>query len=248
MTARIFLIFQLTGLICASCIACLADSPVKDTVYYESKKRYLNIALAFTRREYNIRIDSPIPDSFPYRQGIIYSTDVRNLIGLIIDWDKLTIGFNFKYGGQNPYRFGPSTQHNFGLQLSNNKFLIEGAYKFNRGYYDKNSPSYIQDFDDQTPYFQVPSLFAQLYSLKGLYFINHRKFSYKSAYGAGFRQVHSAWSPVFSVGYYNEILSADTNFISEAWSSTSTIYSSLKRIKNNAVIIGAGASVNLVLA
>lgn len=182
-----------------------------DSSYYVSTKNRLNLGLLISERSYEIAF-SPLNNDSTARD-FSYTANAPGAIGFIADYDKLSLAVLFKGRAKDDPKQGFTRFSNFSLAIGGNTFLLEGGYRFFKGFYDKSSPAYLPGYADSTPYFQQPGLTANYVKVKGYYFTNRERFSFKSVYSCGYRQLKSAYTWVLTANLLHERLTADSPLV-----------------------------------
>ena len=220
-----------------------------DTNYYRKYNDRLIIALYQSNRQYNIHYTQKlIPDPL-VKSKINYFANANNVTGIEIDYDKLSLSLGFKSSppdGQS--RQEKTTYKSLNFSVGGNTWFLETSYKNYKGFYDNNTAAYDTSFNPDKPFYQSGSMSTKGLKVKGFYFFNHRKFSYKSSYTCIYRQLKSAFS-FFAIGniYYNRF-SSDTSFIPPpVWNFYSAYYD-MNRLNVLAFSGGMGASGNLIIS
>lgn len=179
-----------------------------DTTYYASCKNRLSLGLIVSDRSYRIDIES-----IERTNTVNYAADARSAIGFVADYDKIALAVLFKANYRDEARKGRSSYNNFMIGIGANRFLLEGSYRYFKGFYDENSGAYLPAFTDTTPFYQARGLGATLLKMRFYYFTNYKRFSFKSAYSCGYRQTRSATSFILSFQMINERLRSDSVMI-----------------------------------
>jgi len=213
-----------------------------DTTYYVSCKNRLSFGLMVSERSYNIDISADTGTA----TTINYDTEARNAIGFIADFDKLSLKILFKTKEKLNERKGNTRNSNFFIGFGSNKFLIEGSYRFFKGFYDETSGNYIPQFNDSTPYYKSSGMSANLIKAKVYFFNNHKRFAYKSVYSCGFRQLCSSYSGVLSANFMNERIIADSSMIPTLLQNEYGNASDIRGIAHTGFGAGAGLTGTLV--
>lgn len=182
-----------------------------DSSYYVSTKNRLNIGLLISERSYEIAF-SPLNNDTSARD-FSYSANAPGAIGIIADYDKLSLAVLFKGRSVDDPKKGFTRFSNFSLAIGGNAFLVEGGYRFFKGFYDQSSPAYLPNYTASTPFYQQPDLTANYVKIKGYYFTNRERFSFKSVYSCGYRQLKSAYTWVLTANLLHERLNADSALI-----------------------------------
>lgn len=193
--------------LCSPSFTLLAQK-IWDTTYYASCKNRLSLGLIVSDRSYRIGIESDNRNN-----AVNYAADARSAVGFVADYDKIALAVLFKAKYRDEARKGRSSYNNFMIGIGANRFLLEGSYRYFKGFYDENSGAYLPAFTDTTPFYQAPGLGATLLKLRFYYFMNYKRFSFKSAYSCGYRQTRSASSFILSFQFINERLRGDSAMI-----------------------------------
>lgn len=214
-----------------------------DTSYYVSCKNRLSLGLVFSQRGYQIDIKSDTGSIPP----VNYNADARSAVGFILDFDKLSVQALFKTREHLNDKKGKTRNNNFLLTIGGNKFLFEGSYRFFKGFYDETSGDYLPEYNENTPYYQLNGMTENLFRAKVYYFSNNRKFSYRSAYYCGYRQIKSAFSAVITANFMNERLVADSSLIPYFLKTNYGNASNIRGIAHTGFGTGAGITGTIVI-
>lgn len=178
---------------------------------------------------------------------IDYNMNGKGVSGFIFSYDKIYFALGFKTSNTEESKKGKSKNQNIALQLNGNKLVIEAGYRNYRGFYDASTPVFIQGFSDTTPYFRNESLQNKNLKIKALYFLNHKKFSYNSAYFGSFRQLKSAFSWILNGNLYFSKIQSDSTVIPFYAHDIFAEYGELNGIRVTAFSLGGGGSANLIV-
>ena len=226
-------------------VLCVAE---QDTNYYRKYNDRLIIALYQSKRQYKIDYTQKLmPDTFG-KSKINYLANANDISGIEIDYDKISLSLGYKStppDGQS--RQGKTTYSSLNFSVGGNKWFLETSYKNYKGFYDNNTAAYDTSFSKTKPYYQNHSMTTKGLKVKGFYFFNDHKFSYKSSYTCTYRQLKSAYS-IFALGnlYYNRF-SSDTAFIPPLVWGFYPGYYDMNKFNVLALSGGMGASGNLIL-
>jgi hypothetical protein len=172
----------------------------------------------------------------------------KRCLDLFLNYDKIYFAFGFKTEQKNNDAHKGNTNYsNYVLQLGTNKLVIEGGYRKYKGFYDASTPQYIKPFTDSTLYYQNKNLENRNFKIKTFYFLNHKRFSYNSAYFGSFRQLKSAFSLLLGANFYTNKIVSDTSLIPPYARDIFGNYSMLKEIHVTGFSFGGGGSANLII-
>jgi hypothetical protein len=219
-----------------------------DTTFYQQYPQKLVVTLHQSVARENIISISQ--DRIADKNGLTslrFASQAKNFTGIAFDYDifGLSIGVN-TFPSQDTYKKGTSKNTTIAFSFGTNKLAFETSYRNFKGFYDRNTENYTIGFGPNSPYFRIPSMQFVGLKFKMMYYANHRKFSYKSAYASTHRQLKSAWSPVFSVGAYYNNLSTDSTFFPKQIAPFYSVDRGLTEIGVKGISSGGGASGNLI--
>lgn len=220
-----------------------------DSSYYHQFPQKLVITLNQSYiRTSNIEISENSNKAIDVISNINYASETNTYTGIGIDYDVFGLSINFKSADRGDIaRKGSSQNSNIAFNFGSNKLSFDLIYRNYKGFYDEYTANYTKDFTEQSPYNQKSNMSLNTYKIKALYYRNHKKFSYKSAYLSTHRQLKSAGSLVFGGKVYRDILNTDSTFIPYQ---LKEYYTDMQNLNNLSVIgIGAGGgwSGNLVI-
>jgi len=144
---------------------------------------------------------------------INYIANSNHVTGVSLDYDILSLAFGFRSVPSGNTRTGNTDYFDIGANINTSGFRFENSYKRYTGFYDKNTPKYVQPFTETTPYFQNPSLNIRVIKSKLIYTISHKKFSLSGAYANVKRQVKSAGSVLLVYNFYALSMYSDSSMI-----------------------------------
>ena len=202
-----------------------------DTSYYQKYSDLLGVGIFQSIRNNTIVLEKLHVTNTTAFNEVRYNINGKAVTGFILNYDKIYFAFGFKTTqSNNDFRKGNSNYSNYVLQLGTNKLVIEGGYRKYKGFYDAGTPQHIQPFTDSTLYYQDKNLESRNYKIKTLYFLNHKKFSYNSAYFGSYRQLRSAASWLLGANFYVNKIVSDTSLIPPYARDIFANYSMLKEI------------------
>lgn len=215
-----------------------------DTTYFKSAKNKLNLGFVISERSYQIDI-AGIRENAGV-QSFKYNANAPEAIGFLVDNKKLTLQVLFRLKPKDDPKKGISKFSNFALSLGGRNIVVEGGYRFFKGFYDETSGNYLPDYNDSTPYFRQPTLSANYIKVKSYFFLNRKKFSYKATYSAGFRQLKSASSLVLTANFLSERLVSDSALIPVFLDNAYSTGENIRGVSHFGFGTGAGYSGTLV--
>ncbi len=221
-----------------------------DSTYYQKYSDKLIISIYQSQRRFTIDLSqSLIPDA---GKGLVkYNAEANRATGLNFLWDK--IGFSFDYKTLIPdtkavRQLGASKYFNLGFSFGANDVIIEPSIKQFNGFYDVLSPIYLPNYvDGNSTLYHDENLVSRVIKVKGLYFTNHEKFSFRAPYSHNFRQLKSAFSWVFMGNIYQNKISSVNGIIPPLLRGYFFGGNDLKRLTMVGFSNGLGLSGNLVI-
>lgn len=219
-----------------------------DTTYYRKYNESLIISLYQSfARQFDIEISEKFPPDTG-KSGIHYFSDADVVSGIAIDYDKIGIAFGFRsVPPKDAKRKGNTNFFNLALNIGGNKWRLESSYRRYRGFYDANTANYSPLFNDSTPFYHDRSLLNENIKFKFLYFLNHKKFAYKSGYGSNYRQTKSAASWMLLGNLYFNRFGADSSLFPFPVRNYYSNLGDLDRLRVIGLSAGGGFSWNLII-
>jgi hypothetical protein len=229
----------------------IAERKIDSTMIYHSKYTdRVIVSLYQSERSFNLGIqgfdgleDSVLP--------VQYRSDARRASGIALDWDKISLSFDYKLDipdSTRSRRFGKSEYFNFIFGFSFRKILVETSFRKFQGFYDMNSPSYLQGFkSDTSAFYQNSDLTLARHNFKFLWFSNKDRFSPKAPFNGIYRQKKSAaaWALVSNVAFSR--MSSAGNLIPQPLSNQYADTRQVDGLRAFHLNFGGGGSVTLVI-
>lgn len=220
-----------------------------DSTYYKKYNESLIISLyqSFARK-FDITIEEKFfPDTG--KSALHYVSDANNVTGIAVDYDKFGVAVGFRsVPPKNAQRTGSNHYFNLALSVGGVKWRLETSYRRYSGFYDANTANYDSTFQDGTsPYFQDQSMVNENLRFKFLYFFNHKRFAYKSAYGSNYRQTKSSASWMLLGNLYFNRFSSDSSLFPPAVRNYYDGLADLDRMRVFGFSAGGGFSWNLII-
>ncbi len=217
-----------------------------DTTRYEWFHNHLCVGIFQSNRNYTLTMNQNFfPDERNHTE-IKYRDNAKAVTGIALDFDKIALNIGFKTRQDDVTQKGKTNVNNIGLVVGRTKLFASVFYRKYEGFYDVNTANHDSLFGAGTPFYQAPDLRNTTYRAKVTYFPNWKKFSIKSTFSAGFRQLKSAGSLAFNAGLYHNTLSADTSFIPPAQRQYYDSYADINYLRTMSAGFGAGGSYTIV--
>ncbi len=182
-----------------------------DSLYAIKYPSKLGLSIFQSKPSYQIDINQKLSLDTTGDSPIRYSTLAKNVTGIGIFYDKISlfVGFRSPVNKDERLRKGRTNYSQVGFAITGVKLRIEGSLRSYKGFYDLNSVNYIPDFTDSTAYFQNAYLVNRSLRAKAFYFVNRKKrFSYGAAYVNNVRQLKSAGSFIIATNLYHYSLNS----------------------------------------
>jgi hypothetical protein len=225
-----------------------ASSQSYDTNYYQKYSDRLVVGLYQSYRNYDLAVHQLSTTTDSSRSKLDYIADANNITGLSLAYDKFSFSFGFKSTPpQDADKKGKTSYRNFGFSMGGNKWILEAAYRRYQGFYEKNTGNYDTTFKKTGKFYQDPSMLNESVKAKFMYFTNNKRFSYKAAYVASFRQLKSSFSWVFVGNIFYNKLQADSSFAPRQVQPYYGSYADLTTLNVFGISGGAGGTFTLVL-
>lgn len=214
------------------------NTPKKwDTTCYISYSHKLNVYAGYSVLRYNLDIQSQFKHPYKYPTSINYTTYTPLNYSIGFSYDKISFGFSFaqRYSYDST-QSKPKTQYKaYSFSFGGNKFIIEPYYTKFKGFYDSNTPNNDTTFKIHKRYYANPSLEISSFKINSIYFLNNKKFAYRSLSGITYRQLQSKGSWLIIANVYYTRMHSDSMLYP---SSVELAYDSV--IKLNAFTIYGG--------
>ena len=220
-----------------------------DSAYYRKYNESLIISLyqSFARQ-----FDITIEEKFLPNEGksaLHYYSNANTVSGIAVDYDKFGVAVAFlSKPPRDTERKGKNNYFNLELNIGGVQWRLESSYRRYRGFYDANTANYDTAFKDGiSPFYHDNSMVNENLRFKFLYFFNHKKFAYQSAYGSNYRQTRSSasWTLLGNL-YFNQI-NTDSSLFPAAVRNYYNGFGNLDGLQVVGVSAGGGFSWNLVI-
>ena len=235
-----------------STIVSASASPVDtskiDTNYVKLYKNQLIVALWQSERSFDLTLaQKMVADSG--LSTINYIANSNHVSGVSLDFDILSLAFGYRSVPSGDKRTGSTDYLDFGFNINTSGLRFENSYKRYTGFYDKNTPKYVQPFNlDSTPYFQNPSMNIRVIKSKMIYAISHKRFSLSGAYANVRRQVKSAGSVLLVYNFYGLSMRCNSSIIPPPLQKYyGPVWDGLNRMNIYAFSAGAGLTRTFVI-
>lgn len=175
-----------------------------DTLCYKSYKEKLNVYFGVNNVRYVLNINSKNKKPYPYPSGISFDSYTPVIYSIGFSYDKISAAFSFgKKYSYDSTQSKPRTNYNFySFSFGGNKFIIEPYYSEFKGFHDAMSPKNDTTFSKTKRYYADPTLRVRSFKVNGIYFLNHKQFSYRSMTGYSYRQTQSKGSWLLLMNAY----------------------------------------------
>ncbi len=221
--------------------------PAFDTTRCQKFNSSIIIGLFQTYRNLNNNFTQGIyPDSAGVSKDD-YFAESKLITGIEVNYDKFSFGLALSSKPQDGssgkgYTKAVGANFNFG----GNKWQLENTYRSFKGFYDRNTAAYDTNFKQTGQYNYQPNYLNTLGRTKFMYFTNHRRYSFKSAYSCNYRQLKSSASWIFSANSHYNLIRNDSSFFAPVSQAFYGDYAKMNRLSVYAISMNAGAAVNIV--
>ncbi len=219
-----------------------------DTLKYRKFERVLIVGIFQQFRNFSNTFDqSLVKDSLGLSKHV-YVAESQLIGGVVLNYDKFSVSFGTK---TQPQQFstgkGNTKTFNIGLNVGDNRWVLENYYRRFTGFYNKNTPNFDTTFKQTGNYYLQPNLKSSLLMNRFMYFTNYKKFSYKSGFGCNYRQLKSAASWILGSSFNVYTLTNDSSIFPIKSRQFFNSYSTLKGFQSVNFGINGGAAGTLVL-
>lgn len=227
---------------------CLLVAGAHDTTYYRKYNDKLIVSIYVSERRYNIGMSQRFDSSPLLNTDLDFQADANKVTGIELAYDKVGVSFGIKATPPlDVNRKGKTDYKNFNFSFGGNRWLLETSLRRYKGFYDNNTSNYTPGFDSIKNFYQDPNFLNRSVRAKFLYFFNHKKFSYKSAYSCNYRQLKSAFSWIVVSNFYHNKLVTDSSFIPDPLKFYYNRQAYLSQLNTTGLSVGGGFSCNIVL-
>ncbi len=218
-----------------------------DTLKYRKFDYVLIVGLFQQHRSFTLKLQrQDVPFNTLSSQTL--SAESSLIGGVTLGYDK----FQFSFGTRNTPQDnsggkGYTKTFNIGVNVGDNRWLLENYYRSFKGFYNKGTPNFDTTFNTTKQYNLQPGLTSNLFMTRLMYFTNHSNFSYKAGFGSDYRQLKSAatWILGGSFNIYN--LKNDSAIFPQKAQPIFSDYGNLQGFHSSNLSIHVGAAVTIVL-
>lgn len=177
-----------------------------------------------------------------------YMAESRLTAGLEINYDKFSLAFAVRSTPQaNSAGKGNTHTLNGNFNFGGNKWFLENTARYFKGFYDANTPGYDTTFKETGNYRLQPNLTHTLLRSKFLYFTNHKRYAFRSAFACNYRQLKSGATWILSANTGYNYLRNDSSFFAPVSRPFYGGYASMNGLKVFSASLNVGAAGSLVL-
>jgi hypothetical protein len=161
-------------------------------------------------------------------------------------YDKLSLSLTFKSVSIDEKIKGATRYFNISNSFGGQKYIVESSIRRYKSFFDSNSPNYNSAYTPPSPFFINKDLRAVSIKSKALFFSNHERFSYRSAYSLNYRQLKSAATFLLAAGIQYNNWKSESFFAPDIKNYYEDMVQ-LKKLTSYALIGGFGGSANIIL-
>ncbi|MCW3077540.1 MAG: hypothetical protein JWO32_2149 [Bacteroidetes bacterium] len=177
-----------------------------DTLKYQKFDYVLIVGLYQQHRSFNNEFQQIINKDTSGLSLHSYMAESQLISGVSINYDKFSLSFGTRSSPQSESSGkGYTKAFNVGLNIGDNRYLLENYYRRFVGFYNRNTPNFDSSFKRTGQYYLKPNLTSAMLMSRIMYFTNYNNFSFKSGFGCNYRQLKSAatWIVGASFSVYN---------------------------------------------
>ncbi|PBQ31827.1 hypothetical protein CNR22_08620 [Sphingobacteriaceae bacterium] len=219
-----------------------------DTTRYQKFSSNLMVGIFQSYRNFNNEFQQfTIPDSLGISKHK-YVAESNLTTGIEVNYDKFSLGFAVKSTPkQNHNARGNTKTVSANFNFGGNRWMLENSIRYFKGFYDANTANYDTTFKETGNYYYQPDFTNTLFRSKFLYFTNHKRYSFRSAYVCNYRQLKSGATWIFSGNSTYNYLRNDSSFFPAATQAYYGDYGAMNGMKVFAVSLNAGGAASLVI-
>jgi hypothetical protein len=219
-----------------------------DTTRCQKFKSNLIIGIFQSYRNFNNEFSQTINKDEKGVSKTKFAAESRLTTGIEISYDKFSFGFAIKSTPQkNSGGKGNTQTFNGNLNFGGNIWHLENTLRYFKGFYDGNTATYDTTFKETGNYYYQPNFTNTLMRTKFLYFTNHKRFAFRSAYACNYRQLRSGATWIFSANSTYNYIRNDSAFFPTPARPFYGDYANMNGLKVLGVSINAGGAAMLVL-
>lgn len=219
-----------------------------DTTRCQKFKSNLIVGIFQSYRNFNNQFEQTLIED---KKGISknnFAAESKLTTGIEVSYDKFSFGFALKSTPQkNSTGKGNTQTFNGNLNFGGNIWHLENTVRYFKGFYDSNTATYDSTFKETGNYYYQPNFTNTLFRTKFMYFTNHKRYAFRSAYACNYRQLKSSASWIFSGNSTYNYIRNDSAFFPMASRPYYGDYANMNGLKVFALSMNAGGAFNLVL-
>lgn len=226
----------------------VAQKTAWDTTRYQKFRSNLMVGVFQTYRNFGNDFQQfKQPDSIGISDHN-YLAESRLVTGIEVNYDKFGFGIGIKSTPQkNSTGKGNTKTINGNFNFGGNRWFLENSVRYFKGFYDVNTPAYDSTFKETGNYYYQPNFTNTLFRSKFLYFTNHKRYAFRSAYACNYRQLKSGATWIFSANTTYNYMRNDSSFFPLATRQYYGDYGGMHGLKVFAASLNAGGAVSLVI-
>lgn len=227
---------------------CAQNRTRRDTVYYQKFSSDLIVGVFQAYRSFNNEFRQFIVPDSNNLSTHRYIAESKLVTGIEVNYDKFGFSLGIRSAPQaNSQGKGNTTTLNGSFNFGGNRWLLENSARLFRGFYDNTPYAYDSLTRSRGDYLHQPSFSNTLLRSKFLYFTNHRRYAFRSAYACNYRQRRSGGTWIFGAGITYNNLQNDSSFFPAPSKPYYQGYSEMNHLGVLAVSLNAGGAFSLVL-
>lgn len=218
-----------------------------DTLKYQKFDQVLIVGLYQQYRNFNNTFRQKVNADTNGFSEHAYLAESQLFSGIAFNYDKFSVSFGTRSSPQSEGTGkGYTKTFNIGLNIGDNRYVLENYYRRFVGFYNNNTPNFDTTFKSTGQYYLQPNLTSALLMSRFMYFTNYKKYSFKSGFGCNYRQLKSAatWILGGSFNVYN--FNNDSSIFPQKVRPLFNDYAGLKGLQSVNIGVNGGAAFTLV--
>ncbi|MFN8415915.1 MAG: DUF4421 family protein [Cytophagaceae bacterium] len=219
--------------------------PPVDSNFIHSYREYLTIGI-FTASPINTMYFSPRRGDSLDKYTTTLTANISNSIGFTAAFRSIyvAVGFRTPLDPESKESKGNTISNSLGIRFNNPKFLISADYRKIKGYF--NELEYHKTPDDKTIYAINGGLEQKLYSIRGIYNFNWKKYSLLAPLNYTQRQIKSKVGLLFNAGIFRNSIQSDTTLSQSSSHAQYITFENAYKLNYTSIKLGPGAGFNIV--